>query len=303
MNKFSLSDLPLLKTKPVPKKGDGRAVAQLNEIKILKALRLFGHLRRTEIAAAVWPKSSASSAYQMTCRTLNRMLDAGLVLSRPNLIGEQSFILASKGVNKLQDYGLRAAEGYDLAVSGPQFLHRTLATSYLLEKARAGFTVISEHALAKNFTPLSKRYISDTFEKLPDGLVQLPGGSYGYAKDIVPYDWVEVESAYKPYEEVKKALKLMSEASTALNKEGDAVVHQLVFVYDQRLHHELHLLRCIDRYIKEESKNPALASEIVMASCNIKMPFVWLGMKEELASTLLAKYKSQATASTITEQD
>jgi len=38
-----------------PTEKDGRAVADHNDLKVLKAIRLFGHLRRQEVAMAAWP--------------------------------------------------------------------------------------------------------------------------------------------------------------------------------------------------------------------------------------------------------
>jgi hypothetical protein len=73
---------------------DGRAVAQDNELRILRGLNRFGWLRTRDLAALVFtrwagkpvqnpslvPPTATASALRMAQRTLRRMLDARLVL-------------------------------------------------------------------------------------------------------------------------------------------------------------------------------------------------------------------------------
>jgi hypothetical protein len=280
-----------------PTSKDGRSVAETNDLRVLKAVRIFGHLRRQELAMAVWPKSSPKSASIMAWRTTARLLKAEMLLERDNILGGKSLILGAKGVARLKDANLEAQEGYELAFNGPQFFHRTLGTSYLLHKAKDGSAVFGEYALLKkssrNWSPLDKDYLRSMFNKIPDGLIMYSGKPFGLKDGISPADWVEVESAYKPYEELKKALDLTNGATQSLNKSGSVVLNKVVFVYDARQGHEKYILRAISQFLKEElPKHPRLTregvlSEIVLAKCLIEPPLVWHGVIEQSALDLM----------------
>lgn len=267
-----------------PTQRDGRAVAEDNEVRVLRAVRHFGHLRRQEIAMAAWPKSSAKSAYIMAWRTVTRLLKAGLLLERQNSLGGRSLVLGARGVARLRDLDIQAHEGYELAFDGPQFFHRTLGTAYLLEKARTGNEVFGEYAILRGWSPLSREYTSERFRKIPDGLVVYSGEAMGLRKDMRVADWVEVESAFKQYDEIKKALAILTKNST-LTQSGDVTLNQLVFVFDSRQRHDRQILRYVKKFLKE---NPGLSEEIVMrniilARCFVDVPFTWHGVQEVTA--------------------
>lgn len=271
-----------------PTKLDGRTVAAENELRVLLNIRHFGHLRRQEIAAATWPKSTGKSAYVMAARTIKRMVETGLILERPNSLGGFSLVLASKGVARLREMDVNAQAGYDLAFNGPQFFHRTLGTNYLIERARAGNEIFGEYALLKSWSPLDKEYVKDTFKKIPDGLILYPGDRVGLSDNSRIADWIEVESAFKSYDEVKKALELFKRQST-LTKDEKVSLNKLVFVYDSRQRHDRVLLRYMQRFLKE---NPSLSpehvlSEIILARCFIDIPFTWHGVEERSALDLM----------------
>lgn len=267
---------------------DGRSVALLNELKVLKALRLFGHLRRQEVALGCWPHSSSKSAYIMACRTVTRMVDSGLILDKRNTLGGKSLVLASKGVARLREQDLNAQEGYDLAFDGPQFFHRTLGNCYMLDKARTGCEVFGEYSLLKGFSPITKDFVKTKFNKIPDGLIVYGSDALGYKGNLRGADWVEVESAYKSYDEIRKALLLLTRNSE-LNEAGNVTLHKLVFVYDARQKHDRTLLRAIKQFLKEkpELSAEALLPEIILAKCFVEPPFVWHGVVEHSAAELL----------------
>jgi hypothetical protein len=267
---------------------DGRSVAEINDFRVLSALRLFGHLRRQELAMAIWPKSSPKSAYVMACRTIKRLLEAGAIMERPNTLGGKSLMLGSRGVVRLRDQDVVAQEGYDLAVDGPQFFHRTLGTAYLLEKAKRGHEVFGEYALLKGWAPVLKEEFRERFGKIPDGLILYPGELLGLVGGIRAADWIEVESAYKSYDELKKALSVLVKSSD-LNKTGSVMLHKLVFVFDGRQKHDRWITRAIKQFLKESpSLNPdVVLPEIILAKCFIDPPFAWHGVVETSAYDLL----------------
>lgn len=270
---------------PTPK--DGRSVAETNDLKILRALRLFGHLRRQELAIGCWPASSPKSAYIMACRTVKRMVKAGLILEKDNTLGGKSLVLASKGVAKLKDLDMNAQEGYDLAFDGPQFFHRTLGNSYMLDKARTGCEVFGEYALLKGYSPVHRDFVRDKFNKIPDGLIVYSSKTLGFKDGLRGADWVEVESAYKSYEDIRKALLLLTRGSE-LNNAGDVTLNKLVFVFDGRQKHERTILRAIKQFLKEkpELSPEIILSEIILAKCFVEPPFVWHGVVENSAADL-----------------
>lgn len=233
-----------------PTRKDGRHVKRVNEFKVLKVLRLFGHLRRQEIAAAVWPASSGPSGYIMACRTIKALLEQELILKRKNTLATDSFVLASKGVSALHlEEELIAQEGYTLAFDGPQFFHRTLGTTYLLEKARSGHEVFGEYAVIKGLAPVTREFLRGKFKKIPDGLVVYSSQLMGYKEGFRAADWVEVESAYKNYDELEKILALLTKNSE-LTAKGNLVINKLVFVYDSRQKHDRFILRAAKQFLK-----------------------------------------------------
>jgi len=273
-----------------PTKKDGRHAREVNRLKVLKALRLFGHLRRQEVAAAVWPHSSAASAYIMACRTITLLLDEEMVLEKPNSLGGSSFVLAAKGVNALRSQDLVSQEGYTLASDGPQFFHRTLGTSYLLEKARGGYEVFGEYAVIKGMSPVRRDFLRDKFKKVPDGLIVYDSALMGLRNGVRSADWVEVESAYKTYDELEKSLSLLTKNSE-LNADGSLLLNKLVFVFDSRQKHDRPVLRAARQFLREHpnlTKEVVLA-EIVLAKCFIAPPFAWQGMVEASALELDGK--------------
>lgn len=65
--------------------------------------------------------------------------------------------------------------------TGPQFCHRMLGTCYLIQRQVRGHTSFGEHLMATGQAPVSVRELECRFQKVPDGLVLLPGAERGYA--------------------------------------------------------------------------------------------------------------------------
>lgn len=282
-----------------PTTEDGRLVRDKNVLKALHLLYIFGHLRRSELARYVWPRSTERSAYLMACRTTKQMLERGLVLEKSNAFGGTSLVLALKGANMLREQGfLDATEGYDLSPDGPQFFHRMLGTNYLLEKLRGGAEVYSEYSLIRGKSPVSVETLKERYNKAPDGLVVYDGRLHGMREGWYQIDWVEVESAYKPYREVKKALQLLLQNDFELKATSpgkDYVLNHLVFVYDARQKHEKWLLAAIRRWMRETQAdygtayNPnQLLKEIWFAACHIDYPLSVRGFEERCAIELMS---------------
>jgi hypothetical protein len=274
-----------------PTHKDGRHVKEVNELKVLKVLRLFGHLRRQELAVAVWPTSSPASAYTMACRTVTELLRKEQILERRNTLNGSSFVLSSKGVSELRlKGGVSAQEGYTLAFDGPQFFHRTLGTSYLLEKARTGHEVFGEYAVIKSMAPVTREFLRTKFKKVPDGLIVYSSELMGFRDGYRAADWVEVESAYKNYEELEKSLLLLTRNSE-LTEKGNLVINKLVFVYDSRQKHDRFILRAAKQFLKNhpELVPKTFLSEIVLARCFVAPPFSWQGVTESTAFELMEK--------------
>lgn len=290
-----------------PTRRDGRHVKEVNEIRVLKALRLFGHLRRQELAVAVWPKSSSSSAYIMACRTVKELVRKELILLRRNSLNGESFVLSAKGVSHLLVMEeLVAQEGYNLAFDGPQFFHRTLGTSYLLEKARGGHEVFGEYAVIKGMAPVTREFLRTKYKKVPDGLIVYSSELMGYTGGLRAADWVEVESAYKNYDELEKALSLLTK-NTELTAKGDLVLNKLVFVYDSRQKHDRFILRAIKQFLKNhpELTPEVFLAEIILARCFVEPPFAWQGVSESTALELIEqeRFQDHVDLSELTTED
>lgn len=277
---------------PIPYKPltrNGQNVAVDNELNVLKSVRSFGHLRRQEIAMACWPNTSFRSSKEMANRTVRRLIQSGALLERPNSLGGKSVILGTRGVSRLMGIDIHAQVGHELAFDGPQFFHRTLGTSYLLEKARLGHRVYGEYAILKAWSPVSRDFLRQRYGKVPDGLIVYSGESLGM-NGMHAADWIEVESAFKSYEEVQKALNILT-LSPLLTKDESLTLEKLVFVYDSRQKHDTQILRYIQRYLKEHPDIDAsmLTQNIVFACCFVDVPFTWHGVQEVTALELLSK--------------
>lgn len=229
------------------------------------------------------------------------MLDKGLVLSRENSLGGESLLLSAKGVGVLKLQGLEARAGYDLGFDGPQFFHRTLGTNYLLHKARLGDEVFGEHAILRDsssqdepgapsqrLSPVSRSFLSSRFRKIPDGLIVYSSEAMGLKKGLRVADWVEVESAYKPYAELEKALLLLT-MSPELNDSGTLLLNKLVFVYDSRQRHDYAIVRALRRFLnaRKDLAPSEFLSHIVLAKCFVEPPLAFHGVVEDSAQSKL----------------
>lgn len=205
-------------------------------------------------------------------------------------------ILAAKGVSRLMSIDIHAQVGHELAYDGPQFFHRTLGTSYLLEKAKIGHKVYGEYAILKTWSPVNRDFLRQRYGKVPDGLIVYSGESLGM-QGMQAADWVEVESAFKSYEEVRKALSVLV-LSSSLTQDERLTLEKLVFVFDARQRHDSQILRYITRFLKE---NPGidetmLTQNIVFACCFVDLPFTWHGVQELTAMELLSRGISRVEA-------
>jgi hypothetical protein len=273
-----------------PTDKDGRSVADQNEVEVLKAVRYFGHLRRTEVARAVWPRSSHRSAYLMAHRTVKRMLEKGLLLERANTLGGLSLVLASRGVQRLALQNISAVEGYDMSsISGPQFFHRTVGTCFLIDRSRNAEMVFGEYAINRNWSPLTLDQLKQDYKKIPDGITVASGSARGYSDSYRALDWIEVESAFKPEAELLKVIRLGLRLPEPVPRAQNLVFDQAVFVYDTRQGHEARILRTLRSFLREhpELNDPERLSHIVFARAHIDVPMQWHGVSEHTAWELL----------------
>lgn len=275
-----------------PTRIDGRDVAEANELSVLKFVRVFGHLRRTEIAMAVWPGSPPQSAKKMCATTVTRMLGKGLLVERPNILGSMSLALTGKGAAWLKLEELEANESGSLSsIAGPQFFHRTVGTCYLLEKARRGAEVFGEYSIIKGWAPVTRAEFSEQYRKNPDGLIVVPGNERGYAPSVSTVDWVEVESSYKPDADLEKIFAIAWQVGTWLDLKETILLDRVVFVYDLRQKHESAILTHLRRYLKEHPLDHAerVLSSIVLVRAKIATPLVWEGYEEVTAWAALSE--------------
>lgn len=267
---------------------DGRLIAYENEIKVLEAVNLFGHLRRSDIAAAVWPLSPPESGLRMCGRTLKRLLESGDLIDKPNTHGSMSVVLTPKGARRLKGLGVDADDGRKLSsVDGSQFYHRTLGTRYLIDKMSDTNKVYGEYAFTKGRAPVSRAHMSERFHKYPDGLIISPGDERGYNSDITAADWVEVESTIKNDDDYEKMMRIALKVGTWLNASETCVLDRVVFVFDVRQRHQAALTSYLKRHIVSKfDKDYALAilQSIVFARVHVRIPLVWEKVQEVTAA-------------------
>lgn len=263
----------------------GKIVSKENQLKVLKALHLFGHLRRTELARFVWPNSTPNSAKIMCSRTTKILSDKKFILERPNSLGGRSLVLTSSGANALYSEGIDADAGYDLtSVSGPQFWHRTLGTCFLVEKSAQGHYVFTEHQLAKEKSELTRSQLIKFFEKAPDGVVLRSDKN----KETW-VDWVEVESSAKDPAEIVKMFNILNFTYGKLfNEEHGYKIGKLYIVYDTRQPHERTLGAVLAKYLQDNKTkiSKTFMSNLVFVRCTISYPLVFENMEEVTPSEI-----------------
>lgn len=257
---------------PVPGR-NGRDVARENEFRCLKAVSEFGHLRINELARAGWP--SANYAEQLARRTAGRLLDAGLLAERKNALGSRSLCLTRGGAAWLEDRGVPARHTLDLSsVAGATFIHRTLATRYLIERSLSGHHVAGEYRILRKALPFSIDAVAARLGKAPDGLVWFKRGDGSFV-----VDFVEVEAARKARGELERALRWNELAGTVLPGAGRFVMSGLTFVFDASLNHARRIALAADcrwsaRPLHERA---SLEQRVKLVAVKVRDPLVWEG--------------------------
>lgn len=259
------------------RRADANQAALENENAVLLQIAAFGHLRISELAALVWPASPPASAREMARRTARRLVQRKELLARRNSLGSESFVLTRKGALRASDLGGHSVgDGYDIqSVAGPTFWHRTLATSYLAHRRKTDAGVWGEYSLAKAQAPVSAAECAREFGKLSDGIVRLSDENtqrLGLAPGVAAYEWIEVESSFKPESEIEKSLRIAERLEESF---GDGVLIGLVFVTDRFERHEARIRRVAAR---GRSNQPDLilfentSAAIRIARCDIARP-------------------------------
>lgn len=250
----------------------GRDVARLNELKAMKAVAAFGHLRITELARAVWPQ--ARYAEQLARRTAARLVAAGLLLERRNALGSRSLCLTRGGAAWLEVRGVEAQHTLDLSsVAGSTFFHRTLATRYLIEREVEGYTVAGEYQLLRRKTPFPAEALVKALRKLPDGAVWRRG-----ADGHVSVELVEQEAAAKARPELERCLKAAEFVGRALDAEGRYRIGGLVFVFDRELNHARRIALAASSLWghRPPAERAALERRVKLVAVELRDPLVWV---------------------------
>ncbi|MBC8738542.1 hypothetical protein F6X40_17420 [Paraburkholderia sp. UCT31] len=282
-----------MKYKPKnPTKIDGRVVAEWNEESVLQMVSRFGHLRRAEIAASVWPSSSPESAKKMCSITVRRLLARRELEERPNALGGKSLVVALRGVRRLALSGHESADGRDLSsVDGPQFYHRALGTNYLIQKLREGAQVFGEYAILKQRAPATRAGLKERFNKFPDGLVLYPASSRGYNGPRFAADWIEVESNVKADADIANMMRIALRPGVWLDAAETTVIDRVVFLFDARQRHEAAFCSYLRREVMPvlSDYGDGVLHNIVFARAQIRTPLIWEGCTEVTAAEVLLR--------------
>lgn len=227
---------------------------------------------------------------KMAQRTVRRLTRKNQLVDVPNILEGRSLLLAKNGAARLRAWGIDARRGGDMSsIMGAQFAHRMLGTCYLIHREVQGHNSFGEHAIANGQAPVSRHELERRFHRIPDGLVFSPASDRGYAHSCPVVDWIEVESARKSYKELSRILALVWQSGVWLDDSETAMLDRVVFVYDQRQHHEKTISKALERYMLAHPPGDRrlLLSSIAFARCKISTPLVWHGCEEVDGNTLL----------------
>lgn len=269
---------PLIASPPLPKerlkqRRCGREVGRANELKCMKAVASFGHLRIAELARCVWP--SARFAEQLGRRTVRRLVLQGLLLERRNALGSTSLCVTRAGAAWLDLRGIAAKHTLELSsVSGATFFHRTLASRYLIERQVTGSQVAGEYLILRRALPFSIDRITQALRKQPDGLVWQRRGDGG----PMPVEFVEQEAAPKARAEIERCLKAAEFVGTQLSGDDAYVLSGLVFVYDRSLNHARRILLAATALWSGRSatERATLERRVKLVAVELREPLVWV---------------------------
>ena len=250
----------------------GRDVARSNELRCMKAVAQYGHLRIAEMSRAVWP--TARYGEQVARRTAKRLLAQCLLLERRNALSSTSFCMTRAGAAWLELRGIAAQHTLDLSsVGGPTFFHRTMATRYLIERQLTGGQVAGEYRILRRELPFNIDALARAMRKLPDGLVwqRRPDGTVGV-------ELVEQEAAPKARAEIEKCLRAVEFVGTRLPGDAPYAVAGLVFVFDRDLSHARRVLLAATSLwgSRPASERVTLEQRVKLVAVELREPLVWV---------------------------
>jgi hypothetical protein len=256
-----------------PKRMCSRARSEYNATQALKAVARYSHLRCSELSAAVFP--NAKYGLQMSQRLVRRLVAEGLLASRKNSLGSNSYVLTRGGAAYLEVRGYEARHGLDVSsVSGGTCRHSILCAQYCIAQEAAGYQAWHEYAIAQGLAPLTQHQLIESYGKLPDAI--LTKGAKVWL--------VEVESAVKAIEILSKACGMAPRCGrgrlhpdVALDLEG------IVFVFDDSLAHAVRIARAArSRWIDRcDADRKAFAQRITLCRVDLGLPLIWRGCKTE----------------------
>ena len=254
-----------------------------NELSFLNLVHRYGHIRHPDLGRALWPNSTRRTVKALTGRLAARLLESKQVIRTVNPLGSYSYLLTAVGANRLGlslEDDVRSGRNVT-SVAGTQFFHRALGTRYLIEREITGAVSCGEYAVYRGLGGLTREYFAKRFKKVPDGLVFVPGHERGHDADVILVDWVEVENFYKPPAERNKILALSSQLGTWLDRDRKILLDRIVIVHSVLNSHQGSLMKGIARYVRDhEIRNPDILSAIMIAECDVGLPFVWRGFEE-----------------------
>lgn len=250
----------------------GRDIARSNELRCMKTIAHFGHMRIAELARAVWPV--ARFGEQVARRTVKRLVEQGLLLERRNALASTSLCVTRAGAAWLELRGVPSQHTLELSsVSGPTFFHRTLATRYLIERQLTGCHVAGEYVILRRALPFNIDSLAKALRKLPDGFVwqRRHDGTFGV-------ELVEQEAAPKSRAEIEKCLRAAEYVGARLPGEGPFIVAGVVFVFDRDLNHAKRILLAANslwgnRPLSERSK---LEERVKLVAVHLREPLMWV---------------------------
>jgi len=171
----------------------GHEIAIDNEIEILKALHKFGWLTSRQIAQWGWP--NGAQRVQMARRTLNRLKEAGQLLTGNLPNGVPVYALSASGAARLYDHGIRARSGKDIGFR--RWQHRAICNWHAILLHSHGYEIDTEYELYAG-----RARIPQWYGKIADVI--------GYSDDR--FRWVEVEHSRRKPSDLRKMLHLLTHA-------------------------------------------------------------------------------------------
>ena len=269
---------------------DSRLFHGYKRFSLLKLVGDYGYLSHSDIAGALWPAASPSTAEERSRLATAKLVAEGYLLRMRDARRQLVFIVSPRGAACLNSEGFDARDGLGIRLGGPHFESRWIATRFLIEQGAMGREPYGEHALAYEWAPIHPHELKKRFGLRLDGLVCTP--EPGDRRLLTQYSGALVKLVSSPprARNLERLLSIASKAGSWLDSFETVRLDRLVVLCRATDHRTIHALR---QYLLAHPQTNSFLS-VVLAHCQTDGPLIWRGSEAMDASRPLETDESKS---------